>query len=124
MSCVPRGGARRSSLSRSDGDGPSCHVAGPSVPRFRGGRLPIPADWVLDHAQKNATQYIPRDLRNLPETREIFAAFTGSQPARSTTVINLGDGRSVRILSLASLDGKLRITCQTELADPRAAAEP
>jgi hypothetical protein len=82
---------------------------------FNLGRLAIPADWVLDHAQKNAAQYIPRDLRTLPETQDLIAAFAGAQPARSSTLINLGDGRSVRILSLDSLDGKLRITCQTEM---------
>jgi len=83
--------------------------------RFNLGRLAIPADWVLDHADKKAGQYIPRDLRGLPETRDLIAAFTGTQPARSSTLINLGDGRCVRILSLDPLDGKLRVTCQTEV---------
>ena len=79
------------------------------------GRLSVPAEWVLQHAQKDATQYIPRDLRALPETQDLIAAFAGNQPARSSTLINLGDGRAVRILRLDPHNGTLRITCQTEL---------
>jgi hypothetical protein len=77
------------------------------------GRLSIPADWVLDRG--TADQYIPRDLKKLPETDALLQAFAGADAVRNSTLINLGDGRAVRILSIAPGDGVLRITCRTEL---------
>jgi hypothetical protein len=79
------------------------------------GRLAIPADWILDHARRNAGDYLPRDLKGLPETDLAFRAFAGEQAVRTSTLINLGDGRSVRILAIEPRDGSLLLTCQTEL---------
>jgi hypothetical protein len=77
------------------------------------GRLSIPADWVLDRAA--ADQYIPRDLQALPETDALINAFSKGDAVLQQALFRLGDGRRVRILSIAPEDGLLRVTCRTEL---------
>lgn len=78
------------------------------------GRLPIPADWVLDRAHKNAEQYIPANLRALPETETLFKAFCGEQAIRNNTLISLHDGRAIRVVSFTASHDTLRIKCRTE----------
>jgi hypothetical protein len=79
------------------------------------GRLSVPAGWVLGHARRNADQFIPEEFLRLPETELLFRAFAGETAVRNNTVIELGDGRTVRILRIDPEAGKIRITCQTEL---------
>jgi hypothetical protein len=76
------------------------------------GRLSIPAEWVLD--RHSAEQYIPANLRRLPETDALFQAFSGSQAIKSNAVINLPDGRTVRILGFQTGHGALMVRCRTE----------
>jgi hypothetical protein len=78
------------------------------------GRLSIPADWVLDHAHRTAQQYIPANLRALPETDALFRAFMGEQAIRNSALINLSDGRAVRVVSFSARNDRLEITCKTE----------
>lgn len=77
------------------------------------GRLAIPADWVLDEA--NAEQYIPHDLRKLPETGALIRAFAGDGAVVQRAQFRLGDGRRVRILSIVPREGALLVTCRTEM---------
>lgn len=78
------------------------------------GRLPIPADWVIDQAHRAAGQYIPEELRGLPETEVLFKAFAGAQAIRNSPVIEVADGRAIRVLDFSCRDATLRITCRTE----------
>ena len=77
------------------------------------GRLSIPAEWVLDPAA--AEQYIPPAISRLPETGALLRAFAGDGAVVQHATFRLGDGRRVRILSIAPRAGALRITCQTEM---------
>lgn len=79
------------------------------------GRLPIPADWVLGHAHRNAERYIPPEFYRLPETEALFRAFEGRDAIVQHAVVRLPDGRRVRILALEVVDGVLRMTCRTEM---------
>lgn len=79
------------------------------------GRLSIPADWVLERAHRNADQFIPAEIRKLPETESLFRAFGGTEAIMQHAVVRLGDGRLVRLLSFEPRDGVLRVTCQTEM---------
>jgi hypothetical protein len=77
------------------------------------GRLSFPATWVLD--DKTAGQYLPRDIRDLPETRALLHALSSGDAVVQQALFRLSDGRRVRILDISPEDGILRITCQTEM---------
>lgn len=80
----------------------------------RVGRLGLPAGWVLRDSDRIMTSYMPEELHGLPEARDMFSAFRGELPLVNEPVLTLEDGRRVRLLSLASRDGYLEITCRTE----------
>lgn len=79
------------------------------------GRLPIPAGLVLDHAHRNAADFIPPEFLKLPETEALFRAFQGQDAILQRAVARLPDGRRVRILGFEITEGLLRITCRTEM---------
>jgi hypothetical protein len=86
------------------------------------GRLEVPKSWFLaEEPLAVAEDRIPKPLRDLPQTRDLAAAFSGRSPVRSALVA-LGDGRRVRILDVASRDGRITLTCRTEMRPPPAAA--
>ena len=78
------------------------------------GRLAVPGDWVIDHADRRRDQFIPEDLKDLPETAAMFRAFAGEAPIATDAVVTLGDGRVVRLLEMRPADGRLELTCRTE----------
>lgn len=78
------------------------------------GRLPVPASWVVQRAADPRSSYIPEKIRRLPETAAMLRAFAGEIPIIQTPVVKLGDGRRVRLLSLAARNGRLEIRCRTE----------
>lgn len=79
------------------------------------GRLPLPASWLLSpESGELATEQIPAEIREMPETKSLAAVFSGRIPVAQQPVIKLGDGRRVRLLSLTSKGGMLELTCQTE----------
>ncbi len=79
------------------------------------GRLSLPASWVLEEAEPGAAGYVPRDLRGMPEMHSVFRAFRGELPVTDEPVIQLGDGRRVRILGVRSEDGAIVVRCRTEV---------
>jgi len=82
------------------------------------GRLPIPPTWVLGGGgDVPAIRYVPGEFRDMPETRALFEAFIGLRPLLTDAVLQLEDGRQVRLLSLVPRDGRLEFTCRTEV-DP------
>lgn len=78
------------------------------------GRLTLPASWVFSDTVAAPDPGVPPDLRNLPEARDMFAAFAGSRPIVSDSSLRLGDGRRVHLLSLRPVEGALRVTCRTD----------
>jgi hypothetical protein len=78
------------------------------------GRLAVPGDWVIDHADRRRDQFIPEDLKDLPETAAMFRAFAGETPIARDAVVTLGDGRIVRLLEMRPANGRLELTCRTE----------
>jgi hypothetical protein len=81
------------------------------------GRLPIPAGWIVDRAGEHWPEVLPTRLHELPETAHLLAALAGDGPLHSDPVLDLGDGRRVRLLGLAPERGQLRITCRTEFEE-------
>lgn len=85
------------------------------------GRLSVPAAWMLPSGagakdQKHASvanAAAPESLRDLPQTRDMLAVFSGEMPAMKRPVIRIGDGRRVELLRLEPRDGVLLITCRT-----------
>jgi hypothetical protein len=78
------------------------------------GRLAVPADWVLQQAEQRKAEFMPAELRDLPETVAAFRGFAGRAPIVENAVIRLEDGRRVRLLKLRPVNGRLEITCRTE----------
>jgi hypothetical protein len=79
------------------------------------GRLAAPGDWVVDYAGRRRDQFVPEDLRHLPETAAMFRAFAGEAPMARDAVVTLGDGRIVRLLAMIPADGRLQLVCRTEV---------
>lgn len=78
------------------------------------GRLAAPGDWVVDYAGRRREQFVPEDLKDLPETAAMFSAFAGEAPMVQDAVVTLGDGRIVRLLSMTPANGRLELVCRTE----------
>jgi hypothetical protein len=78
------------------------------------GRLAVPADWVLQQAEQRKADFVPAELRDLPETVAVFRGFAGLSPIVQNAVIRLEDGRRVRLLKLRPVNGRLEVTCRTE----------
>jgi hypothetical protein len=79
------------------------------------GRLAAPGDWVVEYAGRRREQFVPEDLKDLPETATMFRAFAGEAPMARDAVVTLGDGRVVRLLAMAPADGRLQFVCRTEV---------
>lgn len=79
------------------------------------GRLAAPGEWVVEYAGRRREQFVPEDLRDLPETAAMFHAFAGEAPMVADAVVTLGDGRIVRLLAMTPRDGRLQLVCRTEL---------
>lgn len=89
------------------------------------GKLSVPASWMLPSptatadgqaSKKHASvtkANVPDTLRDLPQTRDMLAVFSGDVPAMKRPIIRIGDGRRVELLSLEPRDGVLLITCRT-----------
>lgn len=75
------------------------------------GRLPIPADLMLGHADGNLERFVPPELHDKVHT--LIQLFAGDEPLPNP-VIRLGDGRQVRLLDIEPRARKLVVTCRTE----------
>ncbi|MCC6286176.1 MAG: hypothetical protein IT439_12895 [Phycisphaerales bacterium] len=79
-----------------------------ALERVHIGRLPVPVGWVMGEGRLRSFAGDDADLEAL------LRAFAGRQPLMREPEIELGDGRRVRLLSLAARLGRLEITCRTE----------
>lgn len=68
------------------------------------GRLRAPLRWTFDELERRAT----------PETRDLVAGLTGQAPVAPEALVELGDGRIVRVVGASVRDGRLLVTCVTE----------
>ncbi len=83
----------------------------------RVGRLPMPPKWVLSTANKRKKDYMPEEILEMPETRQLFDALIAGKPLVNESVFQIDEGRRIRLLSMSAQDGKLEITCRTESHD-------
>ena len=91
------------------------------------GRLPIPADLLLDashNSDATAIHIIPARLKNMPETQHLIGSLKGEEALTPNPALNLGDGRRIRLLKLDTRQGVLRVELQTEYADTPVQSPP
>ena len=81
------------------------------------GRLPIPAGWVVGRADEHWPEALPARLLEQPMTQRVLSALTGDEPLQADPVLDLGDGRRVRLLDIDPVQGQLRVTCRTEFEE-------
>jgi hypothetical protein len=68
------------------------------------GRLDAPLRWTFEELERRAT----------PETDELVAGILGRAPVAAEAVVELGDGRIVRVVGARVRDHRLLVTCVTE----------
>jgi len=78
------------------------------------GRLPIPAGWIAERAGAIVGDVVPARLLENPDAAHLLSALAGERPLDDDPVIDLGDGRRVRLLDLAARRGRLIVQCRTE----------
>lgn len=86
------------------------------------GRLNLPASWMLSSSNARkpvGLAGVPRNLRDMPQMKDVMNILTGQSPAMRRPIIKIGDGRRVRLLAIESRDGVLLITCQTLAREKR-----
>lgn len=81
------------------------------------GRLPLPADWILKQAESNWPDLLPSVTWDDPEARTLLDALAGRGPLATVPVVELGDGRRVRVIAMRSTDSTLYLTLRTEYED-------
>lgn len=74
------------------------------------GRLAIPTDWVLEQVRSRVEGALAED----DDAAALFKALAGETPIMREPVVDLGDGRIVRLLSLTPRRGRLEVICRTE----------
>lgn len=72
------------------------------------GRLPVPMGWVMGESRVRSFAGDDADLEAL------LRAFAGRTPLMREPIVELGDGRRVRLLTLDARRGRLEVTCRTE----------
>lgn len=78
------------------------------------GRLPLPKSLVLPGAQGWASSAVPDDFGEQADLGAMFDLFKGLV-AQPEPVVRLPDGRQVRLLGVRAREGRLELTCRTEL---------
>lgn len=87
------------------------------------GRLRVPASWMFaDNGEApslaaglvGAPERVPADLLARPEARRVARALAGLEPLLIEPVLDLHDGRRVRLLAVRIEIDRLVLTCQTE----------
>ncbi|HZW11252.1 MAG TPA: hypothetical protein VFF69_15220 [Phycisphaerales bacterium] len=81
------------------------------------GRLPIPAGWIVERAGSIAEGVVPARVLEDPETARVLRALAGECPLDPDPVLELGDGRRVRVLRIAAERGRLLVQCRTEFEE-------
>ncbi|MCL4221386.1 MAG: hypothetical protein KJZ65_08445 [Phycisphaerales bacterium] len=76
------------------------------------GRLGIPAPVMLDRAGDRLAELVPHELEK--QTRSLLRLLRGDEPVPHP-IIRLGDGRQVRLVKILPRNGKLVVTCRTEV---------
>lgn len=77
------------------------------------GRLLVPAGLALDQLSGRLGELGGIDAKARTEIRRIVGTLTGKEPLVADPVVQLSDGRLVRLLAITPRDGRIDITCQT-----------
>mgnify|MGYP001424269993 CR=1 FL=1 len=78
------------------------------------GRLPVPAGWVLDEADERLTSMLSESVDDNEDLERLLAALSGERALMQVPLVELGDGRRVRLLAIKADRGLLTVTCRTE----------
>lgn len=81
------------------------------------GRLPLPADWILNQADSAWPDLLPEGALDHPETRRLLDALRGESALSIDPSVELGDGRRVRVIAMRATSSTLHLTFQTERDD-------
>lgn len=79
------------------------------------GRLRLPASWVLGGLEAQADDVLPPAFRSVQDIDLRFDALAGRRPMALEPVVNLPDGREVRLLRLSVAGDQLQFTFRTEV---------
>jgi len=87
--------------------------------RLYAGRMPLPRSWVSGDGNNG---WLAGEIGAAPEIAGAVRSMTGRAAVSSDPVVALGDGRRVRVVGIAIVEGAMSVTCRTE-AGPRAGAD-
>jgi len=79
------------------------------------GRLPVPAGLVLDRAASRVRDRLPDTLAKDPHTADLARILAGDIPLAEEPVMNLEDGRAVRLVGLRVMPGPVELDLRTEI---------
>ncbi len=78
------------------------------------GRLTLPISVFAGDGESLAMHAMPGDLEKSAQARRVIQALIGARPLADDPVATLADKRKVRLLAVASREGRLELTCRTE----------
>lgn len=81
------------------------------------GRLPVPAAFLLARAESRLDGYLPDDVADDPFSHRFIEILRGRAPLAQRPEMRLDDGRTVRLLAVRVLDGRIELDCRTEARD-------
>jgi hypothetical protein len=85
------------------------------MPRGMGaGAMPLPTWLVLQEVREGVVQRLAAGSARRAQVEEAIDVLAGKRPALKDAVVKLDDGRSVRLLKVTPVDGRLELTCRTE----------
>ncbi len=81
------------------------------------GRLPVPAAFILARAESRLGEVLPEDVADDPFSHAFLEVLRGRTPLAREPVMDLDDGRIIRLLDLRVLEGRIELDCRTEARD-------
>jgi len=78
------------------------------------GKLSIPASWALSGSASFIKDRLPSHVLEKPEGKRVLNVLSGKEPLTKSAILNLSDGRRVRVLAVKAKDNALLVTCRTE----------
>lgn len=78
------------------------------------GTIPLPSSLVLDWAERAVRELFPESVATRADTQGALDAFQGKSALVRDPVVKLEGGRRVRLLAIATRDGRMELTFRTE----------
>ncbi|MBL8963768.1 MAG: hypothetical protein JNK70_06825 [Phycisphaerae bacterium] len=79
------------------------------------GRLPLPMRAFTASPRGLAMRAIPGGIGRTAPARDAAEMLDGKRPLASTPILTLADRRKVRLIGIAAREGRLELTCQTQI---------